>query len=307
MRKSEKKFQIKRLFGATVEARRDSMGYAFILPWLAGVALFFVFPMIQASLFLFSEVELVPGGLERTFAGTDIFNKVFLVDAENIRIITQSLQSTFVNALLILAFSLIIAILINKPFKGRGACRALLALPILVSSGVLMQAFNEDMFKFSMEQSSQVSAMLNSALFETLLNKIGLPWEQVWALSGIIDQVLNLIWQSGIQILLFTAGMQTIPKSYMEVCETEGATPWQSFWRVTFPLLSPFIILNFVYAAIDNFTYYTNPVVQKISQYFNKVQYSYGTALSFVYFLVVLIVVGVSMALISKKVFYIEE
>lgn len=303
MKKSNNTLSLKRLFGSTIEARWDSVGYLFILPWLIGVSIFFIYPMSQAVLYMFNTVEIEAGSLVQTFARWENFNRVFLVDADNTRIIVESLQSTFVSAILIVAFSLIIAVIINKPFRGRAFCRALLALPILVSSGVLMQVFKEDMFRYSIEASNIAS---QGALFENLLNKIGLAWEQIWTISGLVKQILDLIWQSGIQILLFVAGMQAIPKSYMEVCRVEGATPWQSFWHVTFPLITPFLILNFVYAVIDNFTIYSNPVIIKISQYFQGIEYSFATVLSMVYFLIALIIVGIIIALLSKRVFYME-
>jgi ABC-type sugar transport system permease subunit len=305
MKKFNNSFSLKRLFGSTVEARQQSVGYLFVLPWLIGISIFFIYPMSQAAVYLFNQVDLEPGRLVYTFAGWGIFNRVFMVDAENIRIIIESIQSTFVSAALILCFSLIIAVIINKPFYGRGFCRAILALPILVSSGVLMQVFKGDMFRYSIESSASAT-IFQSFFFEGLLNKMGLSWENIWAMSGIVKKLLDLIWQCGIQILIFVAGMQSIPSTYFEVCKVEGASPWQTFWKVTFPLITPFLTLNFVYAVIDSFTLYSNPVIIKINEYFKGVQYSYGTALAFVYFLVALILIGVIIKLLTKNGVYME-
>lgn len=169
-----------------------------------------------------------------------------------------------------------------------------------------MQVFKEDLFRTSLESTAQATVFQGIVLEESLL-KMGLSQKLVGSLTGMVASILDLIWQSGIQILLFIGGMQSIPRSYMEVCEVEGASPWQGFWRVTFPLISPFLLLNFVYAVIDSFTLSSNPVIIKINGYFHNIQYSEATTLSMAYFIVVLLIVAIAIAIISKRVFYIEK
>lgn len=296
---AKKPFAIKRLFGKTLEQRRESVGYAFILPWIVGVSLFFLYPMGQGMVFLFNKVEILAGSMLTEYVGMDNLRQVFMVDEMNLRLMVENVGSTFLNAVLIVLFSLIVAVLINKPFRGRGFCRALLALPILVSSSVLMQVFHEDLFRISVESSTQ-DTMFQGQIIETILVKMGLSWETVWKFSDIVNRIMDLIWQSGIQILLFVAGMQAVPASYREVCQIEGATPWQSFWRVTFPLISPFLQLNFVFAVIDSFTLYSNPVIIKINEYFQSLEYSYGMALSMAYFIGILLLLGISLKLMAR-------
>lgn len=144
-------------------------------------------------------------------------------------------------------------------------------------------------------------------MLEDSLAKLGLGDEFIGVLTGLVSSILDLIWQSGIQILLFVGGMQSISSSLLEVCEVEGASPWQTFWKVTFPLVTPFILLNAVYSIIDSFTYYSNPVMQRIEEYFNKMYNSSGTTLAVAYCLMVLAVTGLVAWFISRRVFYIEK
>ncbi|MGN0493959.1 MAG: carbohydrate ABC transporter permease [Acutalibacteraceae bacterium] len=245
-------------------------------------------------------------GVSYTYVGFKVFKEVLFESSAHIRMLLGSIGSTLRDAVLIVIFSLIVAVLLNKPFPGRGFCRALMALPIIVSSGVLMQVFKGDLLLNSVESSAEATIFQGIVIEETLM-QMGMPVSAINMISNAVSSILDLIWQSGIQILLFVGGMQSIPKTYYEVCSVEGASPWQSFWRVTFPMLSPFLILNFVYASIDSFTLPTNEVIGEINEYFHNVMYSQATVLSMAYFLLVLVVVGISGLIISKRVFYVEK
>ena len=302
MKRKQGAFALRRLFGKTLEQRREAVGYAFILPWAVGVSLFFLYPLGQGVVLLFNKVEILSGRMLTEYVGLDNLRQVFLVDEMNLRLMAENVGQTLLNAVLIVLFSLIVAVLMNKPFRGRGFCRALLALPILVSSSVLMQVFHEDLLRTSITAGAQ-SDMLQGQLLETLLVKLGLSLETVWRFSDVVDRIMDLIWQSGIQILLFMAGMQAVPSSYMEVCQIEGATPWQSFWRVTFPLIGPFLQLNFVFAVIDSFTLYSDPVIIKIQEYFRSLEYSYGIALSLAYCVGILLLIGIALKIMDRRLY----
>lgn len=293
-------------FGKTIEHRRNSVAYGFLLPWLIGLIAFFFVPFFEALYQMFFDMRIEETGVSYTYVGFKVFKEVLFESSAHIRMLLGSIGSTLRDAVLIVIFSLIVAVLLNKPFPGRGFCRALMALPIIVSSGVLMQVFKGDLLLNSVESSAEATIFQGIVIEETLM-QMGMPVSAINMISNAVSSILDLIWQSGIQILLFVGGMQSIPKTYYEVCSVEGASPWQSFWRVTFPMLSPFLILNFVYASIDSFTLPTNEVIGEINEYFHNVMYSQATVLSMAYFLLVLVVVGISGLIISKRVFYVEK
>lgn len=293
-------------FGKTIEQRRNSVAYGFLLPWLIGLIAFFFVPFFEALYQMFFDMRIEETGVSYTYVGFKVFKEVLFESSAHIRMLLGSIGSTLRDAVLIVIFSLIVAVLLNKPFPGRGFCRALMALPIIVSSGVLMQVFKGDLLLNSVESSAEATIFQGIVIEETLM-QMGMPVSAINMISNAVSSILDLIWQSGIQILLFVGGMQSIPKTYYEVCSVEGASPWQSFWRVTFPMLSPFLILNFVYASIDSFTLPTNEVIGEINEYFHNVMYSQATVLSMAYFLLVLVVVGISGLIISKRVFYVEK
>ncbi len=294
------------LFGKTIEQRRNSVAYGFLLPWIIGVIAFFIVPFFEALYQMFFTMTIEETGVTYEYVGFRVFKDVLFDNSAHIRMLLGSIGNSLRDAILIVVFSLIVAVLLNKPFPGRGFCRALMALPIIVSSGVLMQVFKGDLLLSSVESGAEATIFQGAVIEDTLI-KMGMPIKAVEFIGTSVSAILDLIWQSGIQILLFVGGMQSIPSTYYEVCSVEGATPWQSFWRVTFPMLSPFLILNFIYALIDSFTLPTNAVIGEINEYFHNVMYSQATVLSMAYFLLVLIVVGISSLIISKRIFYIEK
>lgn len=298
---------VRTLFGKTVEQRRDSMGYLFLLPWLIGLISFFIVPFFEAMYQMFYSMTLGQDGVTYTYVGSKFFKEVLWESSDHIRMLLGSIGNTLRDSLLIVIFSLIVAILLNKPFPGRGFCRALMALPIIVSSGVLMQVIKGDLLLSSVESGAAANTVFQGAVIEDALMKMGLSVTIVNFISTSVATILDLIWQSGIQILLFVGGMQAVPSTYYEVCSVEGASPWQAFWRVTFPMLTPFLVLNMVYAVIDSFTMPANKVIVEINEYFHNVLYSQATVLSMAYFVLVLIIVGVIALIFSKRAFYIEK
>ena len=288
----------------SMKQKNKLAGYGFIAPWLLGVSMFFLVPMGLAVVQLFTTFSNTTR--QYTFVGFTNLRAVFFEDAENIRLMLDSLGTTLGEALLIVAFSLFAAILLNQKFKGRGFSRAVFALPIIVSSGVLMAIFREDLFRNTMMDNAEATIFQSDALYKSLLN-MGLPVDIVTGLTDTVSRILDIVWKTGVQILLFLGGLQAVSPQLYEVCQVEGATAWQKFWKVTFPLLSPFLLLNTVYSVIDSFTYYSNPVMGKVNRYFMEYHHSYSTSLAFPYFLLVLIITGIIAGLMSRKIFYIEK
>lgn len=146
--------------------------------------------------------------------------------------------------------------------------------------------------------------MVSSASIEDIVLKMGVSPEIVSFLTGIIDRIFNLTWQSGVQILLFLTGLQTIPSSLKEAASVEGATSWEYFCKIILPMISPVILVNVIYTIIDTFTSYTNPAMKYISDQANGLNYSYSSALAWLYFVCIMVILGVVMMLLSRKIFY---
>jgi len=290
----------------SLKKRRNLMGLLFISPWLVGVAAFFIYPMAQSVFYMFNDVIPDANGIRVTPMGFQIIREVLMEDPNNVRMMLTSIGTTLGEVVLIIAFSLFFAIILSRKFKGVTLARSIFALPIIVSSGVLLAVFKQDLFSSSVSQTSDIT-IFQSAALEISMLKLGLDPSLVGWLKSTVSNILDLIWKCGVQILLFIGGIKAIPVQLYEVCQVEGANSWQVFWKVTFPLVTPFILLNTVYSIIDSFTYYTNPVMTRIYEYFNKTYTSSATTLAVAYCLLVLIMTGIVSWFVSRKVFYIEK
>ena len=138
-----------------------------------------------------------------------------------------------------------------------------------------------------------------------LLISIGLPTAIIGYLSQAVSHLYEVINSSGVQILIFLAALQTISPSIYEAATMDGATAWEKFWKVTFPMLSPYILTNTVYTLIDLLSSDRSTVLSVIIQTAQgNLNYSLSTAMAFIFFAVVIVILGVFVGLISRLVFY---
>ena len=121
-----------------------------------------------------------------------------------------------------------------------------------------------------------------------------------------VQSIATIINHSGVQILIFLAALQSISPAIYESCEIDGATAWETFWKITFPMVSPMILVNGVYTIIDNFTTDSNSVMQVINKTYGSSATGahVSSAMGWMYFLMVLLVVGLVALVFSAYVFY---
>lgn len=283
-------------------------GRAFILPWLIGFVFFFIKPMIESIYYSFTRIVITPTGISTIFIGVKNYHYAFLEDPEFIRNLVESLQNMLYEVPLIVFFSLFIAIILNQEFKGKTFARSMFFLPVIVASGVIIQLLKRDVLVQNiMSSQNSTASIFQSSVLEHLLMQAGINIELANLFTGAVNRLFDLTWRSGVQILLFLAGLQTIPSSLYEVSDIEGATAWESFWKITFPMVSPIILINVVYSVIDSFTDYGNKVMLMISEIAKNLKFEYSSTLTWIYFLCVFVIVGIVIGLVSRKVYYIAD
>jgi ABC-type sugar transport systems, permease components len=291
----------------TYEQRRSWAGRLFILPWLLGFLLFFAKPLLQSVYYTFCEIKLGNKGYEIVFKGLVNYIFVFTQDPDFFRLLLPETLKNLVYEIPIIAiFSLFIAALLNQKFRGRGFVRAIFFLPVIITSGIIIHILKQDIFASSVMQSnSQAVYMFKSSGLQDLLLQNGLDYKIVNYFTEVINRIFDLTWKSGVQILLFLAGLQTIPGALYEAADVEGSTAWESFWKITFPMVSPYIVMNIIYTIIDTFTDYGNTVMQTIyDTAIMQVRYAYSCTLSWIFLVCVFTIIGIVNALISKRVYY---
>ena len=288
-------------------ARKNAFyGRMFVLPFVIGFLFLFIVPFIQSFIFSFEDVK-IDQGLKGTFTGLKNYKEAFTIDPNFVREFVNGIQNMLYQVPLIMVYSIFCALLIKEKFFGRTAVRAVFFLPVIIASGVLMQILKEDVFSRGAVNGQTVYLFFGGGL-EGMFAQLGIPEAITAYFNQVIARVFDLTWKSGVQILLFVSGLYSISPQLYEAAKIEGATGWQSLWKVTIPMLSPVILLNLIYSIIDNFTDYTNAIIRMINSVAMKeMRYGYSSALSWIYFLAVLAMIGIVMLLLRKKVFYAAE
>ena len=289
-------------------AKRNSLiGFSFTIPWVIGFIFLFLIPLIKTVLYSFSSISIGKSGFELSFVGVRNYRATFSEDPNNLRMVLTSIGNVVVTVIVVVVFSLFLAILLNQDFRGRSLARVIFALPIIIASGVVIVLLKENVLQQNMGSLDTAATLFQGNGLLDFLKLMGLPDNIVGMFEDILNNIFDMVWRSGMQIILFLSALQSIPSSSYEAAKIEGATAWESFWFVTFPMISPFLLVNIVYTIIDTFTDSTNTVMSKIFSLVSGVEYEKAAAFSIVYFILVLLVVGLVYIIMNKRISYSER
>ncbi len=279
----------------SLTTRLSWTGFLFITPFVLGFLFFFLEPLIQSLVFAFSKVEVGLTGYETTWAGIANLHYIFREDATFMQNLVTSVENLLWQVPIILVFSLFFAILLNQKFLGRTFIRAVFFLPVVIASGLILEIVQGDAAAGAALAGEVVGATdsgsQNDALREMLINS-GLSQEWIKGITTVATSLFDLTWKTGIQMIIFLAGLQSIPHPLYEAASIEGATAWESFWKITLPMLTPIIQLNLVYSIVDSFTDVENLVMQQVMHNQQLIRYGWTSAMSWVYFLIIAVILA---------------
>lgn len=291
--------------GISYEKKQSFVGFMFILPWFIGFLMFFFVPAIKSIQFSFSDIEIF-NNYSTTWNNFENYIKIIKRNAAFLQNLSTTFGDLAVNVPIILVFSLFIAVLLNRKFIGRSVARAVFFLPVIVTTGVVMTAFNGASDTSKVFEGDVSNGILFSTMNATdILSQLGLSEQITGYMIKISDRIFDVVWDSGIQIILFLSALQGISPALYEACDVEGATAWEKFWLITFPNVSPIILVNIVYTIVDTFSDPSNKVLSQINDLI-MVSFDYGTAAAmvWVYFIIVLAIIGVVFFVCKRLVFY---
>ena len=208
----------------------------------------------------------------------------------------------------VIIFSLFIAVVLNGKMLGRAAFRAIFFVPVIISTGVMTGLMSQDNAATSEMQGGvddgSGGGIINTLEVEALFRNMAIGGDLVTVVVNLVNDIYSIINYSGVQMLIFLAGLQSISESIYEACRIDGATGWETFWKVTFPMISPMILVNAVYTVIDSFTRSTNATMKYIQPISGPQGASERTALYWIYFLVIIAIIAVIAGVISSYIFY---
>ncbi len=293
----------------TIRARRAISGYLFILPFIIGFIAFMAVPLFNSLRMALSDVQISASGFNPVFIGIDNFKKALLIDPEFNQLLLEEIAAMAINAVGVLVVSFVVALLLNQKFKGRVVVRAIFFLPVILTSGVLIGLETDNTLLSGIKEViKEASPITVTDSVIDVLELTGVPEVILDVVISMIDEVYTIVMASGIQIIVFLSGLQNVPASLYEAADVEGCSKWESFWRITFPLVSPLLIVNVIYTIIDFFMKTNSEVIEKIREtMIPLMDYGFSAAMAWIYFIVAIAMIGICSAIISKGVVHAYE
>lgn len=289
----------------TRRRRKAWTGFLFTFPFAVGFVLFFLYPFLQSIRFSLSHLQIVAGGYELAYVGLTNYRTALLVHPEFLQIFFEAMIRTIVDVPLIVVFSFFAANLLNQPFRGRTLARVVFFLPVIMGAGIVLQMESADFLMGQLRTAAAEGGILSGAVLRNFLYELRIPEASLDYVTNAVDRIPEIIRASGVQILVFLAGLQSIPSSLYEAADVEGFTSWEKFWLITLPMLSPLILTNAIYTIVDSFTVGTNPLVKLVrSTAFGGGGFGLSSAMGVLYFASIAVILLIAGSIISRFVFY---
>ena len=289
------------------ERKKSLVGYGFIGLWLIGFIVLYARPLVESLFYSFCDLNVTVNGFEFTPVGLDNYVYAFTKDEAFLPVLTSSLKDIVYQVPLILVFSLVMALLINQKFAGRTMIRAIFFLPVIIASGVIIEIINGDHMSQMILSGEKTSQMFQVNSLMEALQELGIGQSVINVVVSTANNIFELAWKSGIQILLFLSGLHSVSSSLYEAASIDGGSKWEQFWKITFPMLTPIFSVNMIYTITDIFTSYGNPVMQMIMETVREnLKFHYSATLAWVYFLIVLVLLGTVYFLMNRRTVYLD-
>ena len=299
----------------SLEKRKSRAGWVFIMPFVIGLAFIYIPVVINSIVYSFCEIKPSRLGTGSVLVpvGWSNYAKALFEDTDFVQTLFSGIQQLIIDIPAIVIFSLFVAVILNQKMFGRAAFRAIFFIPVILSTGLIDSIdVNNTMFDH-MNNSSGIddgsgtnaaSQIVNAVDVERLFASMKVGTEIVEYVTGIVNDIYNIVNRSGVQILIFLAGLQSISPSIYEACTIDGATAWETFWKITFPMISPMILVNALYTIIDSFTSASNTVMSYINSIYNNSKTELATAMAWIYFVIIMAIIAIFFAVASAYIFY---
>ncbi len=284
----------------SLTTRRALEGFAFISPWLVGFVAFALWPLVRSFLLSFQKLEQLVG-FRTSWVGLDNYRESFLVDANFVPMFIDVVRNTLVDIPAVVVFSLFTALMVNLRLRGDAFFRAVFFLPVVIGSGAVVQHLQaQDVGRLSIIRSAEGFA-------EFLVAYLGPA--PASAVLDLLNRLALVLWGTGVQVLLFLAGLQSVSPSLYEAARVDGATEWEMFWKVTLPMLSPIILVVAIYTLVDSFTSVFNPILTYVRDvaFSGQFRMGYAAALGWIYFAFAFVLMVIIFKVAERRIFYAGE
>ena len=299
---------------ASLDRKKARAGWVFVLPFVIGFLLVYL-PIIWNSIFMsFHSLHIVTGGgYTLEFVGLENYSDALFEDPLFVQTLITGMKELLFDVPAILIFSLFMAVLLNQKMAGRAVFRAIFFIPVILSTGIMESIEGQNILGTMMEGSDSIDGSEQSTAseivsvmdIERLFYSMKIGKELVEYVVKMINEIYDIVNRSGVQMLIFLAGLQSISPAIYEACRIDGCTAWETFWKITFPMISPMILVNGIYTIIDSFTTDSNSVMKYInSVYQGSDGQVLSSAMAWMYFIIVMLMLALAAGLFSAFVFY---
>ena len=301
---------------SSLDARKSRAGWLFVLPFIIGFVIIYAPIVYDSILYSFTKINIVTGGGFRlTWVGLSNYQEALFVDATFVQTLTAGIQQLIFDIPAIVIFSLFMAVMLNEKMVGRAAFRAIFFIPVILSTGLIDKIDQQNQMLQYMENTSSMdmgdggaeqSAQIISAMdVQRLFRNMVIGEELLNYVVGLVNDIYDIVNRSGVQMLIFLSALQSISPAIYESCQIDGATTWETFWKITLPMISPMILVNTVYTVIDSFTSADNQVMTYIDQVYDQPSGNVlSSAMSWMYFIIVMVIIAAVAGVLSAYTFY---
>ena len=299
----EKKVKQPKIKAGRLARREAWMGVIFIAPWIIGALMFLAYPLYESFTFALNNIRITTMGYRFTFVGYGNFTQILMSDPDFVPGLVDYVVSTVISVPVIVVFALMIAIMLNQNIKGKGVFRLIFFLPVIIVSGPILNMLNE-------EGAGSITALDTEAISTAI--KGFLPSMLATPVADLFENMVTILWYSGVQILIFLSSLQKIDPAMYEAAKIDGGSGWECFWKITLPTIKPMILLNLVYTIVFISNNDTNPIIGLIKNAMfsgtKEKGYGYASAMAWLYSVVVLLIVGLfALLFMAKKDVYAKQ
>lgn len=284
----------------SIETLKSRYGLMFISPWIIGMILFVLVPVLKSAYYSFASISISEDGVNTSFVGLKNLTEILVKDPTYPDDLLEAITNMCISLPFILVVSMVLALLLNGKYKGRIFFRGLYFLPVIIASGVILDLFLEAAASKATEAAVSTTATFGMIDFGTVLEGLNLPSGIESILSEALSQIFMLVWQSGIQTILIIAGLQSIPELLYEVAKVEGATKWEEFWFITLPMMMRTMLLVVIFSIVELVSANTNSIVERAYTQFNAMEYGLGSAMLWFYFLIVGVIISLLFVIYNR-------
>lgn len=272
----------------------------FIMPWLIGI-IYISIPILLKSIRMalsdkYYFINNVGWQITGKWYNFTQFKRIFTDEPFHLKQILLTFQDITVVVPLVVIFALLLSLMLNQDVKGKAIFRTIFFIPVILLSGNMLANFQRNALL-------TVPAIANGMISNFMVDYFPRVFTEV--ILKAFGKIVLILWLSGVQILIFLAGLQKMDKSIYEAAKIDGASMWELFWKITLPAMVPLIYINIIYTTIVYSNLSNNALVQIINIHSDEsgslggtltdeVNYgrAYSAALSWILFAIELVVIS---------------